>query len=202
MRCLALLLALVMVFTVLPVTALADDAAQTTWTKIPLADVKETDTVAITMAKDSTTWILPTTGAGSKNQPLASVVTVTADTLTTSGSSGFGWTITAVEDGYHIKASTKYLHLTAANNGMRIGSTECVWSLSKDNYLTATDSSDTLLYLGVYDGKDWRCYTTNTGNSNIAGQTLSFWKLNASGGGETTDPGTDPEEPTLAGKRD
>ena len=175
-RCLALLLAVVMVLSVMPV-AMAEGTAKTTWTKTTLSDIKEADTIAITMTKGNDTWVLPTTGEGKRNQPLAIEVAVKGSTLTTSGSNGFGWKIAATEGGYHIKTGSKYLYLTADNNGMRIGTTECVWSLSTDSYLTAKDSKDTSRYLGVYNGQDWRCYTNTTGN--IAGQTLNFWKLDA-----------------------
>ena len=175
-RCLALLLAVVMVLSVMPV-AMAEGTAKTTWTKTTLSDIKEADTIAITMTKGNDTWVLPTTGEGKRNQPLAIEVAVKGSTLTTSGSNGFGWKIAATEGGYHIKTGSKYLYLTADNNGMRIGTTECVWSLSTDSYLTAKDSKDKSRYLGVYNGQDWRCYTNTTGN--IAGQTLNFWKLDA-----------------------
>ena len=175
-RCLALLLAVVMVLSVMPI-AMAEETTQTTWTKTTLSDIKEADTIAITMTKGNDTWVLPTTGEGSKKQPLATEVAVNGNTLTTSGSNGFGWKIAATEGGYHIKTGSKYLYLTADNNGMRIGTTECVWSLSTDSYLTAKDSKDKSRYLGVYNGQDWRCYTNTTGN--IAGQTLNFWKLDA-----------------------
>lgn len=175
-RCLALLLAIVMVLSAMPI-AMAEGTAQTTWTKTTLSDIKEADTIAITMTKGNDTWVLPTTGEGSKKQPLATEVAVNGNTLTTSGSNGFGWKIAATEGGYHIKTGSKYLYLTADNNGMRIGTTECVWSLSTDSYLTAKDSKDKSRYLGVYNGQDWRCYTNTTGN--IAGQTLNFWKLDA-----------------------
>ena len=174
----SLLLTLVMVVSLLPTAVFAADPEPATWTKVALADIAETDTVAITMTKGDKTWVLPTTGEGSRNQPLATEVTVKDSTLTTSGSDGFGWTITAVGGGgYHIKTGSSYLYLTATNNGMRIGKTECVWSLSTDNYLTAKDSNGDSRYLGVYNGTDWRCYTNTTGN--IAGQTLNFWKLDA-----------------------
>ena len=175
-RCLALLLAIVMVLSAMPI-AMAEGTAQTTWTKTTLSDIKEADTIAITMTKGNDTWVLPTTGEGKRNQPLAIEVAVKGSTLTTSGSNGFGWKIAATEGGYHIKTGSKYLYLTADNNGMRIGTTECVWSLSTDSYLTAKDSKDKSRYLGVYNGQDWRCYTNTTGN--IAGQTLNFWKLDA-----------------------
>ena len=180
-RILSALLSLVMLLSLLPVAAFADDSATTaTWTKVAFSDITATDTVAITMTKGDTTWVLPTTGEGSKKQPLADTATVADGKLTTSGGGNkYGWTITAVEGGYHIKTGDKFLYLTATNNGMRIGATESVWSLSTDNYLTATDSNGDARYLGVYDGTDWRCYKTYTGTSNIAGQTLTLYKLNA-----------------------
>ena len=180
-RILSALLSLVMLLSLLPVAAFADDSATTaTWTEVAFSDITATDTVAITMTKGDTTWVLPTTGEGSKKQPLADTATVADGKLTTSGGGNkYGWTITAVEGGYHIKTGDKFQYLTATNNGMRIGATESVWSLSTDNYLTATDSNGDARYLGVYDGTDWRCYKTYTGTSNIAGQTLTLYKLNA-----------------------
>ena len=180
-RILSALLSLVMLLSLLPVAAFADDSATTaTWTEVAFSDITATDTVAITMTKGDTTWVLPTTGEGSKKQPLADTATVADGKLTTSGGGNkYGWTITAVEGGYHIKTGDKFLYLTATNNGMRIGATESVWSLSTDNYLTATDSNGDARYLGVYDGTDWRCYKTYTGTSNIAGQTLTLYKLDA-----------------------
>ena len=182
-RILSALLSLVMLLSLLPVSVFATETAESkaTWTKVALSDIAATDTVAITMTKDKDTWVLPTTGEGSKKQPLAITATVADGKLTTSGSAEkYGWTITAVEGGYHIKTGSKFLYLTAANNGMRIGSTEMVWSLSDDGYLTAKDSSDTSRYLGVYNSTDWRCYNNTTGN--IVGQTLAFYKLDAGGG--------------------
>ena len=173
-RILSALLSLVMLLSLLPVSVFATETETTaTWTKVALSDIAATDTVAITMTKDGTTWVLPTTGEGSKKQPLAVTATVADGKLTTSGGDKYGWTITAVEGGYHIKTGSSFLYLTAANNGMR------VWSLSDDGYLTAKDSNDASRYLGVYNGTDWRCYTNTTGN--IAGQTLAFYKLSASG---------------------
>lgn len=181
-RILSALLSLVMLLSLLPVSVFATETETTaTWTKVALSDIAATDTVAITMTKGDTTWVLPTTGEGFKKQPLAATAAVADGKLTTSGGGEkYGWTITAVDGGYHIKTGTNYLYLTADNNGVRIGTTEAIWSLSADSYLTAKDTSNTVRYLGVYDGAngaDWRCYKNTTGN--IAGQTLAFYKLNA-----------------------
>ena len=180
-RLCSLLMALVMALSLLPTAVFAAEPEPATWTKVELADIQATDTIAITMTKDDSTWVLPNTADGSNGQPMATVVTVSDGKLTTAGSNGFSWTITSTEGGYQIKTGNNYLYLTSANNGVRIGSTAMTWSLSKDNYLTAMDGQGDLRYLGVYaGGPDWRCYKTNTGTSNIAGQTLGFWKLEAS----------------------
>ena len=58
-RCLALLLAVVMILSAMPV-AMAEGTSQTaTWTKTTLSDIKEADTIAITMTKGNDTWVLP-----------------------------------------------------------------------------------------------------------------------------------------------
>lgn len=146
-----------------------------TWSQVALADIQNTDTIAITMTKDGTTWVLPSVGEGSKKQPLATYTgTIDGTTMTTDGYETFGWSITAVEGGYHIKNGEKYLYVTANNNGVRIGNTAAVWSVD-NNYLMAKDSKDASRYLGVYNKTDWRCYKSI--NEQIAGQTLSFWKL-------------------------
>ena len=184
-----------MLLSLLPVSVFAAEAKTTaTWTKVELADITASDTIAITMTKDDATWVLPTKGEGGSKQPLAVVGTVADGKLSTNGDAeNYGWTISVVEGGYQIKTGQNYLYLTAANNGMRIGDTAMVWSVA-DGYLTAKDSKDDSRYVGVYNGTDWRCYKNTTGN--IAGQALAFYKLEATGGsGETeqvaTPTGTD-----------
>ena len=194
-KLLSLLLSLVMVVSMLPVSIWAEDSASATWTKAELADITENDTVAITMTKDGTTWVLPTTGAGSKGQPLAVAAAVEGDTLTTAGAAAdAGWTLAQSDAGFSISCANGNLYLTADNNGVRIGSTEAAWSVA-DEHLTAADTDGTTRYLGVYDGQDWRCYKSI--NNNIAGQAVGFWKLS----GETapTEP-EEPAEPTVLNK--
>ena len=194
-KLLSLLLSLVMVVSMLPVSIWAEDSASATWTKAELADITENDTVAITMTKDGTTWVLPTTGAGSKGQPLAVAAAVEGDTLTTArAAADAGWTLAQSDAGFSISCANGNLYLTADNNGVRIGSTEAAWSVA-DEHLTAADTDGTTRYLGVYDGQDWRCYKSI--NNNIAGQAVGFWKLS----GETapTEP-EEPAEPTVLNK--
>ncbi len=193
-RALSWLLMAAMLLTLLPV---GSHAAGTLWTKVELADIQATDTIAITMTSGGTTWVLPTTAEGTKNQPLANITgTIVGSTLSIEAeSSTVGWSIAPAEGGYYIMAGESYLYVTATNNGVRIGKTASVWNLA-GGYLSAPDSTAALRYLGVYNGTDWRCYKTYDGSSNIAGQTLSFWRLDAGAVVEPTEPGvTEPAAP-------
>ena len=84
-KLLSLLLLVGMLFSMLPATALAADGDET-WTKVGLAEVTAGDTVAITMSKNGTTWLLPTKGEGGDGQPLAVTASVSGNTLTTANS--------------------------------------------------------------------------------------------------------------------
>ena len=163
------------------------DTAGITWTRVEFSDIKAADIIAITMTRDGTTWVLPNAGEGGKGQPLASCRgTVDGSTLTTDTQLLYSWNIAATEGGYHIlSVNGEYLYVTAANNGVRIGSTAAVWNVA-GGYLASPDPNGDTRYLGVYNNQDWRCYTNTTGNT--AGQTLEFWKLSSSESSEPEEP--------------
>ncbi len=189
-KLLSLLLALGMIISMLPMSALAlQRATSDTWTKVDLADITADDTVAITMtASSGATYILPNAAATSAG-PAAVAVTPEGDTLT-ADSAAYGWTVSPNGDGtYAITGPNGGLNLTAANTGVRVKGTSGVWSVT-NGYLTSPDTNSVIRYLGVYETKpDWRCYTTI--HANIADQTLQFWKLNT----EPVNP-TAPAAPT------
>ena len=175
-RLLSVLLALVMLLSLLPTAVLAADPTPGTWKKIAFADITADDTVAITMTKDKTTWVLPNDGTAQKAAP-AITGTVSGDTLTTTSESQFGWKVVKSADTFQLISasdSTKYLYSTASNNGIRQGNGE-----SRDWKVDATSgylfNVAQKRYVGVYNQQDWRSYTTL--HDNIAGQTLNFWKL-------------------------
>ncbi len=207
-RFLALLLALSMVLAMFPTTLIAASAEETvsttTWTKTTLEEIKSTDTVAITMTKDDTTYLLPTAigSTASDANPAATVVTVDGDTLTTDDSAG--WTIVAVDGGYAIKSGEKYLGIIDnGNNNVRLIEDEAVWTVNGEGYLqtdpvNAKDITDgKTRWLGVYiKNPDWRAYgTTGSIPGNLAGEELNFWVLGAGGSTTPVEP-TDPTEPT------
>ena len=175
-RLLSVLLALVMLLSLLPTAVLAADPMPGTWKKIAFADITADDTIAITMTKDKTTWVLPNDGTAQKAAP-AITGTVSGDTLTTTSESQFGWKVVKSADTFQLISasdSTKYLYSTASNNGIRQGKGE-----SRDWKVDATSgylfNVAQKRYVGVYNQQDWRSYTTL--HDNIAGQTLNFWKL-------------------------
>ncbi len=192
-RALAFVLALVMVLSMAPAAVFASDSA--VWTRVDAADITADDTIMVTMTNpNGVTYALYTVQSGSKGND-ALVVTVDGDTITTTGTADYGWTVTPVDGGYTLSVDAGYLYTTAANNGVRIGSTAAVWAID-GNYLSTADTGGTTRWLGVYDNNNgdyaavatpnWRAYKNTTGNTK--NQTLGFWKL----GGETA---VDPSEP-------
>ncbi len=175
-RLLSVLLALIMLLSLLPTAVLAADPTPGTWKKIAFADITADDTIAITMTKDKTTWVLPNDGTAQKAAP-AITGTVSGDTLTTTSESQFGWKVIKSTDTFQLVSAsdnTKYLYSTDKNNGIRQGKGE-----SRDWKVDATSgylfNVAQKRYVGVYNQQDWRSYTTL--HDNIAGQTLNFWKL-------------------------
>ena len=179
-RLLALLLAAVMVIAMLPLSAVAAPEAAT-WTKVALADIKESDTIAITMTKGDTTWLLPTTEA-TKAPPVAEVAVIKSGKLETSSSDTYGWTLAkSGNSGYTIKAGGNYLCITGKKaNTLRVTNQSAVWVLD-GSYLKTATSAGGDRYLGVYNGSSWRHYSNpaTDPNSNIKNQTVGFWKLEA-----------------------
>ena len=180
-RILSALLSLVMLLSLLPVSVFATETETTaTWTKVALSDITATDTVAITMTKDKTTWVLPNDG-DAKTAAKAITGTVSENTLTTSEAAKFGWKIVQGKEAFQIVSASnsgKYLYSTSSNNGIRQGTGDSRdWKVDADSgYLYNVDQKR---YVGVYNSQDWRSYTSV--HANIAGQTLAFYKLNAGG---------------------
>lgn len=175
-----------MLLSLLPVSVFAAETKTTaTWTKVELADITASDTVAITMTKDNTTWVLPNDGDAT-TAAKAITGTVSKNTLTTSEAAKFGWKIVQGKETFQIVSASdsgKYLYSTSSNNGIRQGTGDSRdWKVDVDSgYLYNVGQKR---YVGVYNSQDWRSYTSV--HANIAGQTLAFYKLEATGGsGET-----------------
>ena len=174
-RLLSALLSLVMLVSLLPVSVFAAEPEAGTWTKVELADITADDTVAITMTKGDSTWVLPNNG-DAKAAAKAITGTVSGNTLTKSEKDLFGWKVVKGADSFQLvsAATGKYLYSTSSNNGIRQGTGENRdWVVDTESgYLKNVALSR---YVGVYNNQDWRSYTSV--HANIAGQTLGFWKL-------------------------
>ena len=201
-KALSVLLAAVMIVSLLPVQIFAAATSESTWTAASWSEITENDVFAVTMSKDGVTWALPTEGGGGSGQPLAVTGTVSTDggTLTLPGAQAdFGWRKQTAENGFSLcttaATAVEKLYLTNANNGVRIGvnADNAVLTLT-GGYLRGSDGAN-IRDIGVYNGQDWRCYKpADDGGpqSNIAGQTIGFWKYSGS-----TEP-SGPDEPTIS----
>ncbi len=196
-KTLAFIVMIAMVFTMAytPLGA-AYAATETTWTALTNIDAaaESEKPVAITMTKsDNSIFALP--AAETSSSPAAKFAEIQDGKLVTSGEETvFGWTVTKTGTGdsatYTFENSEgKFLYLTAANAGVRVGNKPATggdWKIT-DAYLSAVDSNNATRYLGVYNTQDWRCYAlTNTGAfpTNIKDQTLRFWEYEGDQQGE------------------
>lgn len=146
--------------------------AAASWIATDLADITATDEVVITMAKGERVYAL-TSAKGSKDAPTAVAVTVENKELTAAPEDNLVWNI--VNDNENLTIYPKgqtaiWLYTTNNNNGVRVGTNSNKSFIIDSGYLK---NITTNRYLGVYNGQDWRCYTSTT--TNIGGQTLCFY---------------------------
>ena len=152
------------------------------WELKDLSAITSDDVVVITMTKDTTVYAL-TNGNGTSKAPAATIITVASNKITSNVADALKWNI--VKSGSNLTIhpngdTSKWLYCNSDNNGVRVG-TNANKTFTFDSATEYLKHTDTGRYVGVYTANpDWRCYTTNTGNSNIANQTLGFYVLTAS----------------------
>lgn len=200
-RFLAMFLVVLMLVSMLSVTAAAADEA--TWEEVELADIQSDDVIAITMYASHTQKsyaLLNNGGTQTWGPALVWDSSVTNDSTQC-------WNIVKVDGGYNIYPAgirETWLYCIDNNNGLRVGNGTPVstWTLDDTSgYLKCQDTGGNTRYMGVYDnngGQDvgtpnFRTYKNTTGNTKD--QTLTFYKLN--GEIELPDPGEDPDDPPL-----
>ena len=144
------------------------------WKETALADIKSTDVVVIAWKKSDGTYALSSAN-GSSSSPVPVKLTISGDKLSGEPAANIKWNIQATTNGYTIRPNgdnSKALYCTASNTGVRVGTnSNNVFSI-KSNYLY---NNATGRYLGVYQTKDIRCYTSI--HANIANETLVFYVL-------------------------
>ncbi|GHV35404.1 hypothetical protein FACS1894178_4890 [Bacteroidia bacterium] len=150
------------------------------WVKLANhADVTATDVVLIVDVYNPTKYAFTNDG-GTANPPVVSTVTISNNEIIGDVADNLKWNFVKSGSVYNIfpaGQTTKWLYVTASNNGVRVGTntnknfTLDVVDGSKPNFkgFTASDGSATR-YIGNYSNTDLRCYTsvnTNIQNSHI-----------------------------------
>jgi hypothetical protein len=145
------------------------------WVATPLASLTASDVFVIVCTKSGGTFAMPNDG-GASSAPSAESVTISDGKLTGTVADNLKWNISISNDGYtfHPNGSTNtWLYCTNTNNGVRVGTNTDKVFVEDSGYLKHTGTNR---YVGVYSTQDWRCYTSITGNSNIKGQTFTYYK--------------------------
>lgn len=163
-------------------------SAQTKWVKTELSNLTPTDQVVIVDIKSGKAM---TNDNGTKNPPAAITVTLSTDSseLTGDVADNIKWNVISDNGKYqfHPNGDAKnYLYCTNTNKGVRVGvgDNKDFVPYSKDNYLglyndVSSKGSTTRRYIGVYNGSDWRCYTSTTVNINTTH--IAYFKLSEPG---------------------
>lgn len=160
------------------------------WVLTSLADLTADDVFVIVNDKDERASYAMSNDNGASVAPDAVEVSVLNGTLTGVIPANIRWNVRGNDiDGYvfYPDGSTEsWLYCTNTNNGVRVGDgDDKYFTLSDNNYLTIAGTGWTR-YLGVYKTQDWRCYTNTTGDSNIANQTIAFYKKQVPADAEAT----------------
>ena len=133
------------------------------------------DDVFVIVGNNGNTYALPNDKGSST--PTVVAVTVSAGKLTGTIADNVKWNLASDNDGYIFYpngSTTTWLYSTNSNDGVRVGTGDAKhFTLSSEGYLTTTETSSQR-YMGIYNSKDWRTYTSI--NTNITGQTFKFYK--------------------------
>ena len=152
------------------------NAPQYEWVETGLSDLTSTDIFVIVGTNSGTFAMTNDNGTGSA--PTASSVTVTNGKITSIVANNMKWNISGdATNGYTFypngdNTTWLYCNTTAnssSNNNMRVGSGDRkVFELNSNNYLVTKDTY-TARYISVYNGQDWRGYTSSS-------TTVKFYK--------------------------
>ena len=147
------------------------------YVKKDINEINSTDKVVITVTKGSTVYALYNAN-GTSSAPTAKIISVSGNKISGAVDDTLLWNISNSSGNltiYPNGTTAKWLYCTATNNGVRVGTnSNKIFTIdSTSGYLKNTATSR---YVGVYTtNPDWRCYTSYSGSSNIAGQTLAFY---------------------------
>lgn len=146
------------------------------WVKTTLSDLLPTDQVVIV---DVTSQRAMSNDKGTSAAPTAVSVTLDGETLTGTVADNCVWNVTKNSDNTYTffpnGTTEKWLYTTNTNNGVRVGTSEnnCFEDFSEGSY-NGLKNTATSRFVGVYDSKDWRCYTSV--NQNIENTSIAYYK--------------------------
>ena len=158
------------------------------WVKKSIAAITSSD-VFVIVGNNGENYAM-TNDNGTASAPGAVSVNVSDNKLASSPADNIQWTLTSSTDGYvfYPNGTTEtWLYCTSGTgNKVRVGTNTSgnLFTLDNSGYLKNAYSN----YLGVYNSQDWRCYSSTTSGSNIAGQTFAFYVKTVAG--EVKDPVT------------
>ena len=146
------------------------------WVKTTLSDLLPTDQVVIV---DVTSQCAMSNDYGTTKAPAAVPVTLDGDALTGTVAENCVWNVTKNSDNTYTffpnGTTEKWLYTIKDNNGVRVGTSEnnCFEEYSDGSY-NGLKNTATSRFVGVYDSKDWRCYTSV--NQNIENTSIAYYK--------------------------
>ncbi len=155
--------------------------AAVTVTKVTdLSEIETGSQVVITTTFDGTNYILPNATSTSSG-PVVNSTYVFTDAPSVDVADTNKWTVTKNGENYQFTNSEgKYLSSTSnSNSGLRVNTTECSWAINATNEdgMFSMLSSNSSRYLGIYNTKDWRTYTSATAtNYKESAQSIVFYK--------------------------
>lgn len=168
------------------------------WVKKPLSEITDADTFVF-VGNNGGHYAMSNIN-GVEMPPDAVPVTVSDNKLVGEMPESIQWYVEGNEDdGYifhPVDRDTAWLYCGNSNNGVRVGVNDYPEFDIIDGYLHHIDTDR---YVGVYTpsgqtiSQSWRCYTSYTGTSNIAGQSFDYYV-------KTQGEGFAPELPTLSDK--
>lgn len=145
-----------------------------TWVLTDLASITAQDTFVIVGTYQNDTYAM-SNDKGTTAPPAPVSVTVVNNTLSAEPTNDIKWTVSGnATDGYTFYpngSTSTWLYCTNTNNGVRVGGTNNSKTFKISNGYLKHDG--TSRYVGIYNGQDWRCYTSTTGN--IENQTFAFY---------------------------
>lgn len=154
------------------------------WVATTLANLTSND-VFVIVGDNGDTYAMSNDNGSSA--PTAEAVTIENGAITGTVADNIQWNLSTSDDGYmfYPNGTTEtWLYCTNTNNGVKVGTGDAKhFTLSDNGYITTSETTNQR-YIGIYSSQDWRCYTSNTGTSNIAGQTFAFYKRQVA----STDP--------------